>query len=388
MKAKTLFCDESGFDGNNLWQPDQPYFVYSAVDLSPDEADLIVKEARARFSIITNEIHAVKMLRTPKWRPAIEWILQQIHGKYQLACFHKRFSLACKFFEYMIEPTVSDGSNYFYHHGFHKFVANGLYFAAMAAPLDNEHYLTEFQSLIRGRDVNRLTEVIEGFAARSEGQESFLQSIATLLICNQPAIRSELETFQTVGEEQTAATWILELTTTALRSLCASASGSAMHPLIVTCDDSKPLRAGGDFVNAMVGRMDCASVDMDGRESQLTFNLAEGVRFADSRSSCGVQLADVAASAATFAFKKPDDSFSIQWREQHWDAVHEQSVFPDVDEFDLSHARCVKNTFILHALVDRSIQKIPLHINLRHLDAFVSHATEEYMLTQVNSQQP
>ena len=61
---KTVFCDESGFDGNNLWHPDQPYFSYAAVCIAPDEADAIIAEAMQRFKPPGNEIKTAKLLRS------------------------------------------------------------------------------------------------------------------------------------------------------------------------------------------------------------------------------------------------------------------------------------------------------------------------------------
>lgn len=381
MAPRQIYCDESGFDGSNLWHPDQPHFVYAAVEIDIEEANSIVTEARSRFNLGGNEIHTGRMIRRNNGRSAIEWILYQIQGKYQLACFHKRYSLACKFFEYMIEPTISQGSSYFYHHGFHKFIATSLYAAAMTEPQTNEATLIEFQSLMRDRDSERMTNLIEGLSARAEGEKSFLQAIATVLICNQPVIRGELSMFD--GDEdsrdESATKWLLELTVTALRSLCATSSGKSMLPLVVTCDDSKPLVDGVSYVNTMVGRTDFAQIEFDQREAQITFHLAEEVRFASSTDNCGIQLADVAASASAYALKRPEEDFSRQWREQHWDAVHEQSVFPDLDELDLTKERPAKNSLILQSLVDRSVRAIPLYTNLRDLDEMASQATNAFL---------
>jgi len=382
MTPRTIFCDEAGFDGNNLWNPEQPHFVYAAVELSPQEAAEIVSEARSGFSIKTDELHAARMLRHDKGRKTIEWILDKVSGRFELACFHKRYSLAGKFFEYMIEPIISDGSNYFYENGFHKFIANGLYFSALAEPGINELNLIDFQELIRSQDAKRLTDVIHSLAARSAGEDSLLQSIATILICNQHRIKDELQMFDSSSDASSVVKWLLELTITALRGLCISASGPSMRPLIVTCDDSKPLRDGADFVNAMVGRTDFHSIRFDNRESQFTFNLSEEVRFASSKSCLGIQIADVAASSAAFALKRPSEAFSQLWIERYSNAIHEQSVFPDAGEIDPNRERVIKNSFILQSLLNRSIQKKSLHTNIFELDEFVSIATEMYLKDQ------
>lgn len=376
--TKTVFCDESGFDGNNLWHPDQPHFVYSAVDIAESDAADLVKEARDRFKLSATELHAMQLLRKPKSEQAVRWILDQMGDRFRVACFHKRFALAGKMFEYFFEPIVSDASNYFYANGFHKFVANGIFCAALGGPDEAESALVDFQQLMRDRDSSSLSRVLERIASIEEGQEGFLQTLSTILICNQPAIQSELSMFEGNGRNEGPVRWILELTNTALRSLLAELSGPEMEPLIVTCDDSKPLREDTSFINAMVGRTDYHEVRFEDRTCQLTFNLKEPIHFGDSKNVAGIQLADIAATSATYALKHRDESFTKYWFDTHLSAVCE-GVFPDPEEFDLAKPHVVKNTFILQALADRSVKKQSLIANLRELDALTSAATNEFM---------
>ena len=381
---KTVFCDESGYDGNNLWHPDQPYFSYAAVCISPKEADEIIVEAMAKFKPPGDEIKTARLLRSSPGRTAVQWILEKISGRYQVLCCHKRYCLAAKLFEYMIEPILSDGSTYFYGNGFHKLVANGIYFSALAQDQFATQTLVEFQQLMRDRDATRLVTVVDSLAKRAAGADEFLNSILTIIVCNQGEIESELKMFDEENGDSDAAKWILELTVTALRSLLSGLSGDAMLPLLVTCDDSKPLRAGQDFMNAMIGRTDCRKVEFDGRAGQLTFNLAEEIRFAGSIECCGVQLADVAASSATFAMKNRESSFAKYWRETQVDSLHEQSIFPDHSVLDLSDVQAVKNTMILQELAARSVRKESLTSNLMQLDKLSTMAARSFLSSQKN----
>jgi hypothetical protein len=47
----TIFCDESGFTGQDLLNPDQPYFSYSSVLIDPEEAQQLVAQATADFRL-------------------------------------------------------------------------------------------------------------------------------------------------------------------------------------------------------------------------------------------------------------------------------------------------------------------------------------------------
>ena len=46
--VQLISCDEAGFTGPELLDPDQPVFTYAAVDLDPAEASAIIESVRAR----------------------------------------------------------------------------------------------------------------------------------------------------------------------------------------------------------------------------------------------------------------------------------------------------------------------------------------------------
>jgi len=385
---KTVFCDESGFDGNNLWHPDQPYFSYAAVCMSPEEADKIVAEAMAKFKPPGDEIKTAKLLRSNPGRKTVKWILEKIHGSYQVVCCHKRYCLAAKFYEYMLEPILSDASSYFYDNGLHKLVANVIYLSAFTENQFATKTLVDFQQLMRNRDAEELATVLDSLAKRAVGAHDFLNAIATIIVCNQTEIETELETLAGESEAAGIEKWILELTATALRSLLIGLSGNDMLPLLVTCDDSKPLRAGQHLFDTMIGRTDCREVTFDGRTSQLTFNLAEKIRFSESTKCSGIQLADVAASSATYALKNEDSRFGRYWRETHANSVHEESIFPDLSVLDLSQFQTSKNMMILIELASRSTAGESLTANLRQLDSLSDLSARHFHLDSKSTSLP
>ena len=107
---KTVFCDESGFTGNNLWQADQPFFVYAAVSIDPDEAADMVESIRRNYRIQSTELHAIQLLKHDNGKRAIIEIVESLVQRSSVVFFHKRYSLAAKMFEYLIEPAISDGN--------------------------------------------------------------------------------------------------------------------------------------------------------------------------------------------------------------------------------------------------------------------------------------
>lgn len=46
---RLISCDESGFTGNDMMNGQQRYFAYAAHDLSLEESEALVAEARRRF---------------------------------------------------------------------------------------------------------------------------------------------------------------------------------------------------------------------------------------------------------------------------------------------------------------------------------------------------
>ena len=347
---KSVYCDESGFTGNDLWLSEQPNFVYAAVAVEEDEAKEIVQSARTDYSIQAPELHTSQMLRYAKGKRAVRAVLEKILPSSSVIFFHKRYSLAGKMFEYLIEPAISDGNSMFYNIGFNKFVATGLYCALLADPANASEPLQDFQILMRTGDITRLDRLINGMSA--EGVETFLGQLATVITCNRGDIESEL-TAVTNGDP--VARWILELTTSALMSLLSFISGEQMTPLSVTCDESTPLLSQAEMLDSMIGRQDLRRIKFDNRTNQITFNLAHKIRFGNSKALAGIQLADMVASSTAFALKRPDDDFSCFWMERCKEIVHFNCVVPNVDEFDMSNERSVLNAFVLNELVDRSV---------------------------------
>src|SRR5438067_8682640 len=84
--ALTIFCDESGFSGNNLFLDQDRHFVYASVAISNDEAIEIVKKVRADSRTQAGELKFENLGKTPRGREAVKWFLQE-HGE-KVGIFH------------------------------------------------------------------------------------------------------------------------------------------------------------------------------------------------------------------------------------------------------------------------------------------------------------
>ncbi len=375
----TVFCDESGFTGDDLWDPDQPHFVYAAVSVSEDEAKEIVNSLRSKYRIKSGELKATRLLRRGTGKRAMMELVESLVPRSSVVISHKRYSLAGKMFEYLIEPAISDSNSLFYDIGFHKFVATSLYMALLFEPTTTSQTFVEFQEVMRSGDISKL-EVMARSINR-DGMAGFLGQISTFITCNRSALNEEIRASEAAGG---LPRWILELTSTALMSLLASLSGSDMRPLSVTCDESKPLLSQASVFNGFVGRMDCQSITFDGRPSQVTFNLAHEIKFADSTTTAGLQLADLVAGAAAFSMKRPTDDFAHFWRTTCCDTVHGNSILPDLEQCDLRTERAIVNAIVLGELVDRSIQRQDLLVGMGRFIRF-AQATAPTILLEHSS---
>ena len=191
---KTVFCDESGSTGNNLWQPDQPYFVYSAVAIESDAATAILDRVRRDFRIQSPEFHTAQLLRRDSGERAVRTILTEIGDSASVAVFHKRYSLAGKMFEYLIEPIISDRSTAFYSIGFQRFVATGLFLSMMVDEPGAAQAFQEFQEMMRTGDDSRLRALIDAMLVGEERR--FLHQVATIVLCNLEPVREEISSIR------------------------------------------------------------------------------------------------------------------------------------------------------------------------------------------------
>ena len=61
-------------------------------------------------------------------RRAVRSLIHEVGRDTHLVVHHKKYALACKFFEYIFEPVLAEQNSIYYEAGFHRFVANLLYF--------------------------------------------------------------------------------------------------------------------------------------------------------------------------------------------------------------------------------------------------------------------
>jgi hypothetical protein len=152
ITPKLICCDEAGFTGNFLLDPDQHHFAYASHDLSLAEAECLLMDARGKFPVQMPELKANKLLKSAQGRRLIEYVLERMDGRYIATLYDKRLSLCSKIFEYIYEPALQANNKLFYENNLHRFVAMFLYMHMLATPSTMMDLASEFERFMRSLD--------------------------------------------------------------------------------------------------------------------------------------------------------------------------------------------------------------------------------------------
>jgi hypothetical protein len=340
LSPRLISCDEAGFTGNNLLNPDQPLFSYASHDLTLAEADGLVRRVRAKHPVQMPELKAAKLLKTPRGRALIGDVLCELEGRYIVTLYDKRYSLAAKLFEYLFEPVLQSNNALFYRHNFHRFVA--MFFFMLMRDKSVEGLAHEFEAFMRSLDPADAPSLFG-----SRGTNPMIEQILRFVRGYNVIIARETRDLQGL----TGGKWILELTGSAIPSHLAA--WAERHPLIeVVCDDSKPLRALAGGFDVMINRPDTVRVEIFGKRRTLTWNMSKPIAFASSAGHAGVQVADLLAGVtAAIPGGGPETTEFGEMVQGH---LHEDCVLPDFGILKLDQQETAVNWLVLEDLAHRA----------------------------------
>lgn len=345
--TQKIFFDESGFTGNNLLQSHQMHFAYGSVATDDAEAKEFVSGLIKKYGIQNGELKGSQLVKFNKGRKAIDEIFGHFEGRIKISISDKKFALACKFFEYIFEPCISDINSVFYGIGFHKFIANMLYVEFLARGAGAEQIFEEFEDLMRSRKEEGLDTI---FSASTHPENSpILIQIREFAQSRAEDIRSELASLTDDGIGK----WILDLTNTALFSLLAN-WGLEFDQVTAICDNSKPLQHQQSMFDAMINRKDRHFSSAFGQEHPITFNLSGPLEFADSKITHGIQLADAVSAAAVYALSNVSNEHNEKWKSLIPEIGHYGSIFPEMDKLNLRDRATQRNAVLLMELHSRA----------------------------------
>jgi hypothetical protein len=346
-----VFCDESGFSGNNLLDRDQPYFSYAAVIADPEPTAEFITKLIDDFDIQGGELKGSRLLKYNKGRQAISEVLKRYHGNFRIAVHEKRFALASQFFEYVFEPALASQNSIFYKAHFHRFIAGIVYTHWIGRDQPAEQLISSFSQMMRSLDGKKLQAVEETDLIHVDDRR-ILDHIAVFALLNKQSIDDELNVIYGDG---TTPNWVLDLSTTSLFQIL-SDFGTRYAALEVFCDVSKPLLANRDIFDRMVNRTDMPTRLSVWGDQPFGFNLGSEPKFVDSVSTPGIQIADVLAAASSFIFQNRSDPQAKIWL-PHIEDVLVNCILPDLDYANPHTEDGFVGAMILRELVDRSLKK-------------------------------
>jgi hypothetical protein len=283
--ARSLFIDESGFTGPDLLERAQPFVAYAAVEIEEKRAASILAESRARYFNQGSEFKASKLLKHERGRRQVLDVLKALSSeKMRITVHNKRYGLAAKFVEYILEPALSRVWAVLYRDNFHQFVAMLLYAAMERKDADADRLMLNFSDFMRGRDDAALWDLLD----TQTPQHAFLQDLAAIARAYREEILRDRANAHSVLD---VPAFVMDLTSTSILGLLMSMPHRDSVRFVVTLDDSRAMQAAATELEAFPrGAFD---VVREGR-----------IQFASSAERAGIQIADLAAGAALHVYNE------------------------------------------------------------------------------------
>ena len=234
------------------------------------------------------------MLANGPGRRAAEFIFEKVGDRSRVVVADKRFVLAGKLYEYIFDPVVA-GNSALYEVGFHLCLTNLLYSQFTSRNASATELLKSFQNAVRAHDFSGLVQSAE-HGAKGNAEPRLAENLGQFCFEQQSLIGEEF----TPSGNEVVDKWGLELSSTCLTGLLRywAERGTEIHLVL---DESKPLvawaEATKDTFPVQPGPQEEARyLEMRGEQHRMNFVLAEPVRFASSKITPGLQLADVMAA--------------------------------------------------------------------------------------------
>lgn len=124
----TIFIDESGYTGDDLYNPDQPYFTIASSLIGDGEAAEILRRCFPRYQ--GAEYKFGNIWKRDTHRAGLRTLAAEIPALADRLFFYvidKRFSLIVKMCEYLLEPTFTANGYDYYGNGYARRYMNTIH---------------------------------------------------------------------------------------------------------------------------------------------------------------------------------------------------------------------------------------------------------------------
>ncbi len=374
-----IYCDESGFTGNNLSDSKDTWFSYASVAVNHHDAEAFVKHIIKKYKIQSNELKFGKLKKTNKGQKVISEVLNKFNKQAKLIIYHKKYNVACKLFEYIFEPVLAANNSILYRLKFNQYVANLLYCFLQCNSKPTEYLFNSFEEMMRTKDFAKLESFFNILLEHQEIEETLqdIQEVLDLIkqfcISHKNIISEELSSL----EDTKTGKWVLELTSTSLVSLL-SDWGQQFYELEVFCDQSKPLQEKPEFFNAMIGNTTQISINTGEQIHPLSFNLKQPIKFINSKQYPGIQIADIFAGATKFIFQENNamatgtvaEEIKRNWTTNIIKCCIDDSVIPYPEHLNMNKVLPKLNNLLFYELMRRTNDSQPI---LENIETFIQN---------------
>jgi Protein of unknown function (DUF3800) len=363
-EIQQIYCDESGFTGNHLRDGENPFFAYATVAVSHEEAIIFVEKIIRAYKVQGGELKFQNLIKYSKGRKAILEVIDTFSPHAKVTINDKKYSLACKFYEYIFDPILRSKNSIFYGIKFHNFISNILYTHFQAKDIFADEIFKNFENLMRKKDDESIIHFFDSLDLSNISLP--LDMIRKFCLNQRDFININLNLLNgTNGENK----WILDLTQCALFSLLGE-WGKEFTQLEVLCDISKPLQDQPYIFQSMIGREEKVFLlpEQNGQQHSQSFNLIDIPRYVNSKLFPGVQIADIFAGSFTYMFRErlkgKECAFFKEWAPHLIKCGSGYSVVSDQEYIDLENISVNQNYLILEALANMGT------LNVQMLDEF------------------
>lgn len=154
--STTIYVDECGYTGEDLFNAEQPVFCLASTSLS--EEDCAELKSSHLGGVKSQELKHSSLARNPRHRQRTVDLLRDLAQKGDAVKFyiaHKRFALLTKIVDLIIEPLAYEDGVDFYENGFNIAYSNLFYYMAVTIAGDGffEEMIQKFQRMMRERTI-------------------------------------------------------------------------------------------------------------------------------------------------------------------------------------------------------------------------------------------
>ena len=339
MSSPILFMDESGFTGQDFFNPDQPVFVLATIFL-PEEECQAIKADHFR-AVRARELKHSELCKRPRPQAMVLDFLRRAVKRPEIIKFsilHKRYDLVGQMVDWLVETGTHDAGLNLYERGGHIGLTNVLYWCLPGFG-GHEFFvdlLKRFQDMMRLR-TRESFDAFFGPLYERYGQGEKLDEVTTYLLgfCVHP--QAGFSPAFGFRELQALPSKPFAGHVTCAIALMGKWKPHHTEPVTVISDTSSAMAKERDIWDMLTSAtLPPALVGYAGRIFSFPLMVKE-TRFEPSHEWAGLQLADVLAGAMASRLRwyingrDPHDSYGTALSEIVWDAFDMHGVWPSDD---------------------------------------------------------